>query len=479
MDFNKLEELKSKHFKLKAFTLAEMMIVLLILSLILAAFLPVITKRSKVASSGAGAWRYTTDNNSDIYYASADSTQGAAIGSAGLAGENARLLLNTRDNTQSAIVFQNTSTTTGRLLVDGSHNIGLGNITLASNALSGTNSISIGNASNSTNASSIAIGSSAQATGDHSIAIGGWDGTTKANASGPFTIALGYCANAVNTIDPAGAYIGTVAIGSVSTADGGSVALGDTAKANHLRSVAIGPNSSTGADYSIAIGYATGAAGAGAIAIGTDDTGAGATASVTDQFTLGTLNHKVYIPGTLTVDKAVTFKNTVTVTTLSATALNITAGSIVYASDRRLKNVGGEFNEGLDKIKQLQSYNYTYKKDKKKLPHVGIMAQDLQKVFPNAVSKGDKGYLMIRQDDMFYAIINSIKQLDKMVQGIVADVKALATRVQQVENKIVALIKTEQITNKKIKDLEIQNKKLQAQNKAFEIRLKRLEARAK
>lgn len=453
MDFNKLEELKSKHFKLKAFTLAEMMIVLLILSLILAAFLPVITKRSKVASSGAGAWRYTSDNNADIYFGTSN-TQGAAIGIAALGDENTRLLLSTSSPTQSAIVFQNNSTTTGRLMVDGSNNIGLGNITLASNALAGTNSISIGNSSNSANADTIAIGHSAQAPASRSLAIG--VNAQAASSGGWGGIAIGDGANA--------AADNSLSIGNLDT----PVSQG----ASGPVSIAIGHNTRSGGTLSLALGAGAIANGNGSVAIGTDSGWGVASTSIDNQFLLGTLNHNVYIPGTLTVDKAVTFKNTVTVTTLSATALNITAGSIVYASDRRLKNVGGEFNEGLDKIKQLQSYNYTYKKDKKKLPHVGVIAQDLQKIFPHAVTKDNRGYLMIRQDDMFYAMINSIKQLDKMVQGIVADVKALATRVQQVENKIVALIKTEQITNKKIKDLE-------TQNKAFEIRLKRLEARAK
>ena len=40
------------------------------------------------------------------------------------------------------------------------------------------------------------------------------------------------------------------------------------------------------------------------------------------------------------------------------------------------------------------------------------MAQDLQKIFPDAVAKGDDGYLRIRLEDMFYAVINAVKELD-------------------------------------------------------------------
>ena len=87
-------------------------------------------------------------------------------------------------------------------------------------------------------------------------------------------------------------------------------------------------------------------------------------------------------------------------------------------SDRRLKNVGAFNNDGLDKIRELKVYNYTFKKDKKKIPQVGVIAQDLQKIFPNAVKKNKNGYFMIRHDDMFYAMLNAIKELDRTMQYI-------------------------------------------------------------
>ena len=86
-------------------------------------------------------------------------------------------------------------------------------------------------------------------------------------------------------------------------------------------------------------------------------------------------------------------------------------------SDRRLKYVGKENTSGLDKIRQLKVFNYTFKKDEKKTPHVGVIAQDLQKVFPDAVKKGVDGFLTIRMENMFYAVINAIKELDSRVNN--------------------------------------------------------------
>jgi len=89
-----------------------------------------------------------------------------------------------------------------------------------------------------------------------------------------------------------------------------------------------------------------------------------------------------------------------------------------FLSDRRVKNVGKAFVGGLAELKKLDLFHYTYKKDESKTPHVGVMAQDLQKVFPNAVTKGEDGFLRIRMEDMFYALVNAVKELANMIDGL-------------------------------------------------------------
>ena len=112
------------------------------------------------------------------------------------------------------------------------------------------------------------------------------------------------------------------------------------------------------------------------------------------------------------------------------------AGKVVHQrqdSDRRLKYVGKENTSGLDKIKQLKVFNYVYKKDTTKTPHVGVIAQDLQKVFPNAVKKGADGFLTIRMEDMFYAVINAIKELDAKYQAQEKRINDLEKRIEKLE----------------------------------------------
>ena len=108
----------------------------------------------------------------------------------------------------------------------------------------------------------------------------------------------------------------------------------------------------------------------------------------------------------------------------------------LHSSDRRLKYVGKESASGLDKIRQLKVFNYTFKKDTTKTPHVGVIAQDLQKVFPNAVKKGADGFLTIRMEDMFYAVINAIKELDSSVTTLEKENKELKVRLDKLEAKL-------------------------------------------
>lgn len=127
----------------------------------------------------------------------------------------------------------------------------------------------------------------------------------------------------------------------------------------------------------------------------------------------------------------------------------------ILTSDRRLKNVGDKFTAGLDEIRKLNVYNYTFKDDASKLPQVGVIAQDLRLVFPKAVTKDDSGYYQIRWDEMFYAAINAIKTLNSKIENIASQIskdknrvavlkkdnEELTTKLDSLANEIVALEK--------------------------------------
>jgi len=183
---------------------------------------------------------------------------------------------------------------------------------------------------------------------------------------------------------------------------------------------------------------------------------------------LGGENDTVYFSGDLTVDKDVNFntvdKNARTririsergkddgednlywlwkrnVTTIWG-AIDDKKGDVGWTttdqssySDRRLKNIGKVFTGGLDEIKKLEVFNYTFKKDKEKTPRVGIMAQDLQKIFPQAVFKGEDGFLRIRMEDMFYSLVNAIKELDNKITELNTEIAELNSILNDLEKK--------------------------------------------
>ena len=128
-------------------------------------------------------------------------------------------------------------------------------------------------------------------------------------------------------------------------------------------------------------------------------------------------------------------------------------------SDKRLKNIGKAFIGGLEEIKKLEVFNYTFKKDPNKTPRVGVMAQDLQKIFPNAVTKGDDGFLRIRMEDMFYAVVNAIKELD--------------AKIEKLKQEEILTLRND------IEKLKKENVELKKQNESFEKRLEKLEKKAK
>ena len=91
------------------------------------------------------------------------------------------------------------------------------------------------------------------------------------------------------------------------------------------------------------------------------------------------------------------------------------------------------------------------------------MAQDLQKVFPNAVKTGKDGYLKIRHEDMFYAMINAIKELDKKITDLVQVVKNNTSEIAKLKSVCEQQKKTIETQQKAINELSKRLDKLEKQ----------------
>jgi len=250
--------------------------------------------------------------------------------------------------------------------------------------------------------------------GNYSVAAG-----FDTKASGAFSVAMGD-----NTI-ALGAY--SVAMGTQSTATGNSTfALGSNAMANAQNSVAIGHHVDTNGDQSVAIGtnVGTGANGDWAVVVGRGtDTGTYLTNDTANSLMIG-FNSNV---PTLFVGPASGASTTGNVgvgtsapgsykLAVNGTAAKPGGGSWSTFSDKRLKDIIGGFNYGLNEILKIHPAYYRYKRHNPlgvtyEKEFVGIAAQDIQKIIPEAV-KEDRGYLMTDNEPIFWAMVNAIKELN-------------------------------------------------------------------
>ncbi len=91
-------------------------------------------------------------------------------------------------------------------------------------------------------------------------------------------------------------------------------------------------------------------------------------------------------------------------------------GSWSNSSDIRLKDIHGDYQKGLQEISKLRPIQFTYKKENVRgLPsdtdEIGFIAQEVQTIFPEAVTEGEDGYLDFNMHSINVAIINAIQEL--------------------------------------------------------------------
>jgi hypothetical protein len=90
-------------------------------------------------------------------------------------------------------------------------------------------------------------------------------------------------------------------------------------------------------------------------------------------------------------------------------------GSWGTFSDGRLKTLNGSFNSGLSQVLKIHPVRYRYKADnplgiRDAEEHIGVVAQEVQQVIPEAVTENSKGYLLVNNDPIIWAMLNAIKE---------------------------------------------------------------------
>ncbi len=442
------------------------------------------TTGSLNTSVGAMSLRVVTTGNNNV-----------AVGSYSLRSNSTGAL-----NTSVGSLSLATNTT-------GANNTAIGHSTLRANTTA-SNNTAIGQGSmnaNTTGASNTAVGQGAliaNTTASFNTAFGA--ATLAANTTGTNNTALGYAALNRNTTTSNNVAVGTNALfyntNNFNTAVG-SQSLTTNTSGQSNTGVGYGTlNKTTSGSSNVAIGtnaLFANTTGTGNIAIGNNSAtnvndsnklyiGRGNNSG--DVLIFGDMQNKVLtINGKLVINgqafirsggveyKIVTERDLRGLSYQKATGVAtaptaITApGTII--SDARLKNIIGDNTAGLKEIMQIQVKNYTLKRDKKKEPLVGVIAQELQKVFPNSVAEGRDGYLRIKRDEIFWACVNAVKELNNMFQDITAKITGL-------EEKIRLLEDTNKLNADKISALERQNKLMEERLTALENNAKKAAKKA-
>ena len=99
----------------------------------------------------------------------------------------------------------------------------------------------------------------------------------------------------------------------------------------------------------------------------------------------------------------------------------IYATDVIASSDMRLKDKVGTIDNALDKVCSLDGFLYTWNdkaKSKETSVQIGVSAQQVQEVLPEAVTEGSDGYLGVKYDKLVPLLIESIKELRAEVEEL-------------------------------------------------------------
>lgn len=105
-------------------------------------------------------------------------------------------------------------------------------------------------------------------------------------------------------------------------------------------------------------------------------------------------------------------------------------------SDARLKDIHGEYKPGLSEVCQLAPVRYSYKEgNDQDLPtegeSVGVIAQQVREVLPEAVKENTDGYLMVNNDPIIWAMVSAIKELKTENDALRQRLETLEGRINQ------------------------------------------------
>ena len=271
---------------------------------------------------------------------------------------------------------------------------------------------------------SSAIGFQTSATGDYSTAIG-----YSSTASESYCTAIGYSTNASGStstamgVNTTASGDGSTTMGNITTASGNnSTAMGNDTTASGSTSTAMGFAAIASGSRSTAMGIHTKASDYGSLVIGHYNLSG---SSITNSATAFNVANTAFVigngtSGNLSDAFKVMFNGDVTVSN------NLTVvGDVEVQSDERLKSNIVSLGSTLSKLILIDGKSY--EKDGKQ--RIGVLAQEIQKVFPELVTVDGNEMLAVNYQGLVPVLINALKEQDKII-------KSQEARLTNIENLI-------------------------------------------
>jgi hypothetical protein len=263
-----------------------------------------------------------------------------------------------------------------------------------------------------------------------------------------------------------------------------SAAFGENTIASGQNSFATGYNTAASEIYSTAIGVLTHATGSQSIASGSYSTASGAGSIASGDFTnasgrlsvamgngtispsylcvsLGQYNYSTPTsssswvstdPIIIVGNGSSSFSRTNILEYYKNGNLGI-AGTYFQFSDERLKKDIKPLKNSLMKIIRLNGYNYYWKDSgSDQTKQSGMLAQEVESVFPELVHKSLKGVLMINYNGLIPYLIESVKELKKIVEenhSAMLELDRLKNRVELAEQQNKDLLKRLELLEKR------------------------------
>ena len=204
-----------------------------------------------------------------------------------------------------------------------------------------------------------------------------------------------------------------VAMGQNTTASGiASTAMGEGTTASGYSSTAMGGYTTASGIASTAMGVSTTASDFASVVIGQFNSSG---SSATHATVFNTANTAFVIGnGTNSSNKSDAFKVMFNGDATVSNDLTV-SGDVVISSDARLKANIISLGSTLAKLLQIDGKTYTMKKDENKKQKIGVLAQDIEKVFPELVSESH-GVKSVNYQGLVPVLINALKEQDAMMK---------------------------------------------------------------